>query len=134
MYRGSCLCGKVKVKVLGKIESIIHCHCSLCRKSTGSAYATNGFVDKQHFVIEQGVEHMGGFEFRPGKVRHFCKVCVSPVYSSNEADKNRIRLRLGILGDDIEERPISHNFITSKANWDDPDVELPHYEGHEPDR
>ncbi|WP_448548105.1 GFA family protein [Thalassotalea fusca] len=133
-YQGSCLCKAVKVAIKGEISSIIHCHCSLCRKSTGSAYATNGFVNTSDFQMLSGQEAIASYELKPGKARHFCRICASPIYSSNSADPTRIRLRLGLLDSDIEERPISHNFVTSKANWEEFDSNLPHYEKHEPSR
>ncbi|GAA5444598.1 hypothetical protein Misp06_02788 [Microbulbifer sp. NBRC 101763] len=133
MYKGSCLCGGVKISIRGGVKDIIHCHCSLCRKSSGTAFATNGFVDAGGLTIDQGRQLIGSFELRPGKSRHFCKVCASPIYSSNSEDPSRFRLRLGILDSDIQERPISHNFVTSRANWDSLDI-LPRYEAHEPSR
>ncbi|GAB6261209.1 GFA family protein [Photobacterium sp. R1] len=134
MYQGSCLCGGVQLSISGKISDIIHCHCSLCRKSTGSAFATNGFVNLEDFTITQGQDLLNSFELRSGRKRYFCRHCASPVYSSNAADPTRIRLRLGILDSDITERPISHNFVTSKANWDSLGSDLPQYEAHEPGR
>ena len=133
MYQGSCLCGAINVEV-GQISSIIHCHCSLCRKSSGTAFATNGFVNASEFKITSGAENLSSYEMKPGRKRHFCKTCASPVYSSNEADMSRYRLRLGILDSNITERPISHNFVTSKACWDSLNEDLPQYEGHEPNR
>ena len=134
MYQGSCLCGGIRFTLNGPISSIIHCHCSLCRKSSGTAYATNGFINRQDLTITQGQELLNAFELRPGKARHFCRNCASPIYSSNQQDPERLRLRLGILDSDIEERPLSHNFVTSSANWDDLDADLPRYEAHEPGR
>jgi len=134
MYQGSCLCGEVEIEIHGPIQSIIHCHCSKCRKSSGTAYATNGFVASNDFKIKKGQSTLGSFETAAGRKRHFCSVCASPVYSSNADKPEQIRLRLGILDSDISERPISHNFITSKANWDDLDADLPRYEAHEPGR
>ncbi len=58
MYRGSCLCGAVTLALQGSIESIIHCHCSRCRKSTGSAYATNGFIEKSALIINSGEQQI----------------------------------------------------------------------------
>lgn len=134
MYHGSCLCGQIKLEVRGPIESIIHCHCSKCRKSSGTAYATNGFVSAEDLVVTVGEEFMTSYETSPGKRRHFCKVCASPVFSSNELVPGKVRVRLGILESDIIERPISHNFVSSRANWDDLDANLPRYDGHEPSR
>ena len=134
MYQASCLCGAVQISISGPIQDIIHCHCSLCRKSSGTAYATNGFVQISDFKMEKGQDSLKYFEMKPGKKRHFCQHCASPVYSSNDQDISRVRLRLGILDSQIEERPISHNFVTSKADWEDLDAQLPRYEKHEPSR
>lgn len=134
MYQGSCLCGSITLTITGTISDIIHCHCSLCRKSTGSAFATNGFVQTNDLVITKGQEMLQSFELRPGKKRHFCRQCASPIFSDNAAEPTRVRLRLGILDSAITEKPISHNFVSSKANWDSLDCTLPHYDGHEPSR
>ncbi|MEW6989772.1 GFA family protein [Colwelliaceae bacterium 6441] len=134
MYLGACLCGQVQVKITGKISDIIHCHCSLCRKNSGTAYATNGFVNANEFEITQGENKLSTFSFKQGRYRHFCSSCGSPIYSANDEDSSRFRLRLGLIDSDIEERPMSHNFVSSKASWDDLDADLPRYDGLEPNR
>nr|WP_268410102.1 GFA family protein [Alteromonas sp. a30] len=60
--------------------------------------------------------------------KHFCANCGTPIYSENAKYPGKWRLRLGSLDSDISERPLSHNFVTSKANWDDLDAQLPHSE------
>ncbi len=134
MYLGKCLCGAIHISVVGKIKDIIHCHCSLCRKSTGSAFATNGFVNSAEFKVGSGSEKLKTFIFKPGRKRHFCTDCGCPVFSSNDEDLSRVRVRLGLFDSDINEKPISHNFVTSKANWEDLDAKLPRYEAFEPNR
>jgi hypothetical protein len=134
MYQGSCLCGAVTIEVHGSIDSIIHCHCSKCRKSSGTAYATNGFIATSALRIVTGQQLLSAYESAPGKHRHFCQICASPVYSSNAKVPDKLRLRLGILDSDITERPISHNFVSSKACWDDLDAALPRYDSYEPGR
>ena len=134
MYKGSCLCGKIELEITGPIEAIIHCHCSKCRKSTGSAFSTNGFVANQYFKIKKGKDTLGNYETLPGKNRYFCSTCASPIYSSSDTSPGYVRLRLGILDSDITERPMSHNFVTSKANWEKLNATLPEHEKHEPDR
>jgi len=134
MYVGKCLCSEVRIQINGPISDIIHCHCSLCRKNSGTAYATNGFIKAADFEIVTGQESLTTFQFKPGRKRHFCQKCGSPVFSSNDQDPDRFRIRLGILDSDIVERPLSHNFVTSKANWEDLDAQLPRYETFEPSR
>ena len=134
MYQGSCLCGRVTVEVSSAIESIIHCHCSKCRKNSGTAFATNGFVKSDGLKLLTGADNLGHYETSAGKVRHFCRTCASPIYSSNDSDPGRFRLRLGILDSPISERPMSHNFVSSKANCEDLDADLPRYDTFEPTR
>ena len=134
MYLGKCLCGEVHIKVNGNISDIIHCHCSLCRKNSGTAFATNGFINATEFEITSGKTSLTSFSFKPGRSRYFCSKCGSPVYSANEDDPMRLRIRLGIFDSEIAERPISHNFVSSKANWEDLDANLPHYDVFEPSR
>ncbi|EID0694571.1 GFA family protein [Vibrio vulnificus] len=131
MYKGSCLCGSIQFSLNGGVTDIIHCHCSLCRKASGSAYATNGFIDAVDLVLTDNKNTLTYYESSEGKRKYFCKTCGAPIYSSNV---HRYRLRLGSLDTDILERPISHNFVTSKANWEDLDADLPRYEKHEPSR
>ena len=38
-FRGSCLCGEVAFEVEGPFDSFLNCHCSRCRKATGTARA-----------------------------------------------------------------------------------------------
>lgn len=134
MYTGSCLCGAINIELRGAITDIIHCHCSLCRKNSGTAYATNGFINANQFKVIDPDKSLTFFEFKPGKKRHFCSKCGSPVYSSNADKPEKHRIRLGIFDSEISERPMSHNFMGSKAVWDDLDAELQRYDKFEPSR
>ena len=44
MLTGSCLCGGVRYAIDGELGAVTNCHCSLCRKMSGSAFAS-GAVD-----------------------------------------------------------------------------------------
>ncbi|MEZ8827262.1 GFA family protein [Vibrio cyclitrophicus] len=131
MYQGSCLCGSIQLSLKGSVSNIIHCHCSPCRKASGSAYATNGFIEAENLILTDADNTLTYYESSEGKRKYFCNTCGSPIYSSNDQSPKRLRLRLGILDTDISERPISHNFVTSKANWEDLDAQLPRSEKHE---
>jgi len=131
MYKGSCLCGSIQFSLDGSVTDIIHCHCSLCRKASGSAYATNGFIDAKDLKLTDRGITLTFYESSEGKRKYFCKTCGAPIYSSNAQSPKRYRLRLGSLDSDILERPISHNFVTSKANWENLDADLTRNEKHE---
>ena len=134
MYRGGCLCGRVRYEIRGGLRNLVLCHCSQCRKAQGSAFAANAIVDQDGFHLVSGAEVLKGYESAPGKVRYFCATCGSPIMSRNQATPRQVRIRLGSLDSDIRERPEARIFVTSKANWDDISDDLPQYEGEEPGR
>jgi len=133
MYNGGCLCGKIKFEITGKIEDIICCHCSLCRKAQGSAFATNGNLDADKFVIISGADQLTGYEATPGQTKYFCRHCGSPIMSKSTAYPDKVRVRLGTIESDISERPVAHVFVASKANWEELPGDLRQYDEYIPE-
>jgi hypothetical protein len=134
MYSGGCLCGSVRYEISGPIRSIVYCHCSMCRRAQGSAFATNGIVEEGSFRILAGTDSLTGYESSPGQTRYFCRVCGSPIFSRNDARPGQVRVRVGTIESDIAERPGAHIFVGSKANWEEITGDLPQYETYEPAR
>ena len=133
-YKGGCLCGKVRFEITGAIQDIVYCHCSRCRKSQGSAFATNGNVDADKFIFISGENEMTGYLSSPEQTKYFCQHCGSPIISKSTKSPDKVRVRLGVIESDISERPAAHIFVTSKANWDEINDDLPQYEFYEPNR
>ncbi len=127
IYKGGCLCGTVRFEISGSINDIIMCHCSLCRKAQGSAYATNANVATDDFKFISGEDNLTAYESTPGQLKSFCKTCGSPIMSQQISKPDIIRIRLGTIESDIVERPGAHIFVDSKANWDELDEQLPRY-------
>lgn len=134
MYKGSCLCGKVTFEILGAIGNIIFCHCSQCRKAQGSAFGANGFVKREDFNFIGGEDNLSSYESSSGKHRCFCRTCGSPILSRRDDVPEMIRIRLGTVEADIDEKPVGHIFAASKANWYEITDDLPRYEEYEPGR
>ena len=134
MYTGGCLCGRVRFEINGPIRHIVYCHCSQCRKAQGSAFAANGIVAASAFKIVQGEAALTSYESTPGQTKYFCQTCGSPILSRTSARPEQVRVRLGTIESDIQERPMAHIFATSRANWETICGDLPQYEGHEPGR
>ena len=134
MYQGGCLCDGVRFEISAGIRDIVFCHCSQCRKVQGSAFATNGVVGREAFTILRGEELLTAYESSPGKVKYFCRQCGSPIMSKNVSKPDQVRIRLGTIDSDIEERPMAHIFVESKANWEAICGDLPQYESYEPER
>lgn len=133
IYSGSCLCNKVKYEISGSIKNIVYCHCSKCRKAQGSAFATNGNVNKVNFKFIIGEDALTGYESSPGQTKYFCKYCGSPIISKNNNKPDMIRVRIGSIESDITEQPEAHVFVKSKANWEKIEGDLPQYDEYPSD-
>ncbi len=116
-YTGSCLCGGVQFRILGALEPIQVCHCMQCRKAQGTAVGTNVPVDIHQFSLERGADLLTAFESSPGKQRVFCKVCGSPVYSKRDALPETLRVRVGLINEDVDPGLQAHYYAADKAHW-----------------
>ena len=119
MIRGSCLCNQVKFEIDHSLGPIIYCHCSRCRKSSGSAFVTSTEIKRSNFHITAGQHFVKKFP-NPGAVdRFFCSECGSQLYSQREATPEVMRIRLGTIDTAFEDRVSAHIFVDSKAPWHD---------------
>ena len=130
MYKGGCLCGKVRYEISGPIENIVYCHCSLCRKAQGSAFASNGNIDINHFHFISGEDQLTAYAASSEHKKYFCKHCGSPIMSTNTAYPDKIRVRIGSIESDIKEKPLAHIFVSSKASWEEINDDLPKFDGY----
>ena len=128
MYSGNCLCGGVRFQILEELEPIQVCHCSQCRKSQGTAFATNTPVKETAFQLDSGAELLKSFEASPGKQRVFCSVCGSPIYSKKDALPGVLRIRAGLINEPLSAKPVAHFYTGSKANWWPINDDLPQFE------
>ena len=117
MHQGSCLCGAIRYTINGELSEFGYCHCSSCRKASGSAFAANVSVPVEAFDVTSGASHLRSFESSPGKHRHFCGVCASPLFTKVGDTPSVVRIRLGCLDTAFTERPKAHIFVGEKAGW-----------------
>ena len=128
---GSCLCGAVRYEVLGPLFEVSHCHCSMCRRQHGAAFATYAQFEAGHFRWVGGESYLKIYETESGAGWCFCIQCGSTLAASNHGEITSITL--GTLQDDPETKPEYHIFVASKAPWFEITDELPkHKTGPEP--
>lgn len=113
---GSCLCGKVNVEIADHFGFAGYCHCSECRKWSGSAFATGGLVNSGDFRIVSGEELVACYDSSEDTTLAFCRNCGSSLFS-RKVKLGKYIIRLGILDDAPTQRPNVHIFAASKAPW-----------------
>ena len=126
---GSCLCRKVRYQITGNMGVFQYCHCSRCRKFTGSAHAANLFVSPDDFSWLSGEESVGRFDPEDTKyfATSFCKSCGSSLPWLSKSGQVVI-IPAGTLDEDPEIRPTKNIFCGSRPEWYTAASSLPEHE------
>jgi hypothetical protein len=125
---GKCLCGAVHYAVADEFVYAANCHCSNCRRTTGSAFKPFAGIARDRLSITGGADHLMIFGDENGNNTH-CKLCGSLLYSVVR-DGAFVHVAMGTLVDDPTIRPTKHIFVGSKARWFTITDDLPQYEEH----
>ena len=128
-YRGSCLCGEIRFEVDTFTPHTGNCHCSMCRKFHGAAYATIAEAREDEFRWISGQDLLKRFTADNTTTRSFCSNCGSSLtFASANGDPGLVEIALGCFDDEVPIRPDAHIFVASGAIWAAPTDDLPQYE------
>ncbi|UWQ95748.1 GFA family protein [Rhodobacteraceae bacterium M385] len=114
---GTCLCGAVRFRIDGAFEHFFLCHCTRCRKDSGSAHSANLFSTSAQLEWLAGADLVAVFQLPETRhVRAFCTSCGSgmPV-----AQEGLLSVPAGALDTEVALRPEAHICTGSRARWDD---------------
>ena len=115
--QGKCLCGGVRFALSGQLPNLYQCHCSLCRKVSGSSSNAAFKVELEQFSWSAGEELIREYQTDSGFKSHFCSRCGSPLPNLT-ANDSAWWVPVGLLehGEGLEVG--AHLFVGSKAPWD----------------
>ena len=127
--RGSCLCNAVNYQFSGPEYVFQYCHCSRCRKFTGSAHAANIIVDPKQFEWLTGEDLVGRYEHPEAKhfATCFCTRCGSSLPWLAKSGRSMV-IPAGTLDQDPGIRPIHNIFWKDRAPWRTEVGDLVHYD------
>ena len=126
--RGKCLCGEVEFELAGKILALYQCHCSLCRKQSGSAASAATIVAAEDFRWIRGKEVVGSWIKDTGFRSDFCRNCGSPVPNPLRT-LPYVWIPAGLLEEREGLQIRLHVFYGSRAEWDTAKPEGTVYDG-----
>jgi len=116
-HSGSCLCGAVTFTIDGAFDRFFLCHCSRCRKFSGTAHASNLFSFKGKVNWLSGKESVKFYDVPETRfMKAFCAECGSPVPRERE---EAVVVPAGCLDTPVEIAPTAHIFFADRANWDE---------------
>jgi hypothetical protein len=112
-------------KVADAFEYALNCHCSRCRRATGTAFKALAGIEIGKLTLIRGEEVLlrygdpGGHDVR-------CGVCGSLLYSVVR-EARYAHVAMGSLMDSPTLRPTRHIFVGSKAPWFEITDSLPQF-------
>ena len=124
---GGCLCGAVRYRYEGPVGPATYCHCTDCRRVTGSAFNVGVRLEAASFRVEGG--ELRQFEKRGHSgallARSFCATCGSPLFTSSPAHPQHVYVKAGSLDDPSLVNPERQIWTTSAVAWRAIDPALP---------
>lgn len=121
---GGCQCGGVRYEVTADKPYRTHvCHCSDCRKQSGSAFSITWIVPEDSFRLTQGELKVFASEAQSGRAKKgaFCPDCGNRIYNAIELRPGLLSIKPGTLDDARGLAPTRHVWVRSKLPW----VEIP---------
>lgn len=126
ILNGKCLCGDVCYEVADDFRYCLNCHCSNCRRATGSAFKPFAGIERAKLRLTRGADQLLIFGKQSPHDAH-CGKCGSLLYSLVQ-DGKFVHITLGTLIDAPSIRPSAHIFVGSKASWYTITDDLPQHE------
>lgn len=119
MVTGQCNCGAVAFEVRAELSDVFICHCSICRRYTGSSGIAVVIADNQQFRWLRGEDQIATWEKPDADWQaHFCRLCGSALPGPN--DEARMFIPAGLISDGGENLRVAHHiWVGSKAVWDE---------------
>jgi ribosomal protein S18 acetylase RimI-like enzyme len=123
---GGCFCGAVRYRIRGAVE-VTHCHCSICRRTSGAPFVTWATVARAAFEFTRGA----AAELRATEAarRTFCSRCGTPLTFELDAHPQWIDVTVGSLDAPESAPPVKHTWTASRLAWLHLDDDLPRHPG-----
>ena len=115
---GGCFCGQIRYEFKAGDYTVVDCHCSMCRRTSGAPYVSWVVVPELVFEYTKGsAKELISSE---KGMRYFCDQCGTPVVCINSGHPEIVDVTVGSL-DEPERFPPSMGFYE--------DTRLPWLEG-----
>lgn len=128
MFTGNCLCNQVRFTFQSTPTNVSVCHCSICRRTTGSAFGTYIEVSDADLKVSDGAEQLNSYNVTDKLSTRFCRNCGSTVFAQHADYPGSVYVSLGAMAKDSDIHPMYHEFVGSKASWYEIQDLLPQFE------
>jgi hypothetical protein len=111
---GGCQCGRLRYRINGPITNIHLCHCRMCQKAVGNAFATIGVTQKTSVDYVHGTPSW--FRSSMHVQRGFCASCGTPLFYADDTS-DTLGIMIGALDQPADFPPERQDGIEGRLNW-----------------
>lgn len=126
---GGCLCAKVRFGLREKLPPLGFCHCSQCRRTSGTGSNAVLNVRQDRFEWLSGQDNLRRYSTSSGWSTVFCVDCGCPMPQSTPQG-DRMFVPAGSLDGDPPLDIAGHIFVGSKPSWVMICDDSPRFEAH----
>jgi hypothetical protein len=123
LLSGGCHCGRIRYQVRTVPARAFYCHCTICRRLSGSAAMTLAQVAIGDFAYVAGTPAV--YRSSAGAERRFCPDCGSQLEFRRRPDPQTVEFTIGTLDDPARVAPRVHLFTDERLPWFETTDELP---------
>lgn len=123
LHQGGCQCGAVRYQFHAPLRDIAHCHCSVCRRSTGGILVTWITVPLAAFTWLRG--EPACFASSPTCQRYFCPSCGAHLALFTTLSPQTLDVTIATLDKPELAAADRHIWTQSRLPWLEVDPHLP---------
>lgn len=123
-HKAQCACGATSITVSGVPEIYGVCHCTNCKRRTGSAFGISSYFKRSDVVLQVGATSTYAFHHQAqnhDQERHFCSCCGTTLFWYNSALPELLGIAAGCFGEGLPGDPALSVTHSKKYSW----VQLP---------
>ena len=114
-YTGGCLCGRIRYRADGKPSNATHCHCELCRRSSGAPFVSWATFPSADFAFTEGAP--ARFDSSEIAFRQFCPNCGTQLTFQFLGKLQTIDVTLASLDEPESITPLDHIWTRRQIPW-----------------
>ena len=115
---GSCHCGAVRFEVAEDFISTSQCHCTTCKKLSGSIGTTNGRARTEWIRVLAGEDALTTYQPDEGSAKTFCSKCGSNLFGGGWSESEHSSVRISAIDTHYDRKPEAHTYVRSVAPWE----------------
>lgn len=126
---GGCVCGAVRYRMQAPTRWCAHSHQTALRHGHGAAMVTLVGARTDRFAVTDGEEHLTSWDGGEAGVRHFCRICGTPLFVCSQHWPFQVHVTAGTIDGGPWRKPAGHLHVDERPAWVPIDDELPRFGG-----